>query len=113
MSVSYRNETDIKDIGGNRAFQYGSNNHNYNTVVQAKHSYFTGQWLNEALASYTKFHRGFSPDAPGLPHRLYIYPGGNCCFEIGSNASTQEFIQKGPNFRDDITYTGFRWEGSM
>jgi hypothetical protein len=111
LSVSHRHETNLQDIGGNRAFQYGSNNHNYNTVVQAKHSYFTGPWLNEALASFTRFHRGFSPDTPGFPHRLFIYPGGDCCFEIGSNASTQEFTQRGPNFRDDVTYTGFQLGG--
>ena len=110
LSVSNRNETDVRDFGGNQAFTAANNFHNYNTAVQLKHSYFTGPWLNEALASYTHFHRGFSPNAPGLPHRLYIYPNG-CCFEIGSARSTQEFIQKGPNFRDDITYTGFQLAG--
>lgn len=110
LSFSNRHETDIANVGGNQAFTYASNNHNYNTVAQLKHSYFTGPWLNEALASYTRFHRGFSPNTPGTAHRLFIYPGA-CCFEIGSNASTQEFIQKGPNFRDDVTYTGFQLAG--
>ena len=111
LSFSHRHETDLADFGGNRALAYASNNHNYNTVVQLKHSYFTGPWLNEALASYTRFHRGFSPNTPGTAHRLFIYPNGSCCYEIGSNASTQEFIQKGPNFRDDVTYTGFQLGG--
>jgi hypothetical protein len=111
LSFSHRHETDIADVGGNRAFTFASNNHNYNTVAQLKHSYFTGPWLNEALVSYTKFHRGFSPNTPGTAHRLFIYPSGDCCFEIGSYASTQEFIQKGPNFRDDVTYTGFQLGG--
>lgn len=111
LSFSNRHETDISNVGGNQAFIYAANNHNYNTVAQLKHSYFTGPWLNEALLSYTRFHRGFSPNTPGTAHRLFIYPGGACCYEIGSNASTQEFIQKGPNFRDDVTYTGFQLAG--
>ena len=109
LSFSNRHETDLADFGDKRALTYASNNHNYNTVAQLKHSYFTGPWLNEALISYTKFHRGFSPNTPGTPHQVFVY--NNCCAEIGSNASTQEFIQKGPNFRDDVTYTGFQLGG--
>jgi hypothetical protein len=109
FSISNRHETDIADFGDKRALSYASNNHNYNTVAQLKHSYFTGPWLNEALVSYTHFHRGFGPDVPGAPHRVFVYD--NCCAEIGSNASIQEFIQKGPNFRDDVTYTGFQLAG--
>jgi len=110
LSFSHRRETDLADFGGNRAFTNASNTHNYNTVVQLKHSFFTGPWLNEALASYTSFHRGFSPNLTGTPHRLFIYPSA-CCFEIGGFPAIQEFIQKGPNFRDDITYTGFQLGG--
>jgi hypothetical protein len=110
LSFSNRHETDIRDFGGNQAFLSANNFHNYNTTVQLKHSYFTGPWLNEALLNYTKFHRGFSPNTPGTAHRLFIYPS-NCCFEIGSARSTQEYIQSGPGFRDDITYTGFQLGG--
>jgi hypothetical protein len=110
FSISNRHETDIRDFGGNQAFSAATNNHNYNTTAQLKHSYFTGPWLNEALLSYTHFHRGFSPNTADIPSRLFIYPD-NCCFTIGGNRSTQEYIQKGPNFRDDITYTGFQLAG--
>ena len=82
-----------------------------NTAAQLKHNFFTGPWLNEALLSYTKFTRGSSPASPGLPHRLFIYPSGDCCFEIGSARSIQDFTQRGPNFRDDLTYTGFQLAG--
>jgi hypothetical protein len=110
LSISNRHETDVRQFGGNDAFSSALNYHNYNTVVQLKHSYFTGPWLNEALASYSKFHRGFGPNTAGMAHRLYIYPT-NCCFNIGSFVSTQEYIQKGPKFRDDVTYTGFQLGG--
>ena len=110
VSFSNRRETDVRDFGGNSAFLAANNFHNYNTVAQVKHNYFTGPWLNEAKVSYSKFHRGFSPNTPGTAHRLFIYPS-NCCFEIGSARSTQEFIQKGLGFRDDLTYTGFQLGG--
>ena len=110
LSISNRHETDVRDFGGNNAFSTANNVHNYNTAVQLKHSFFTGPWLNEALVSYTRFHRGFSPNTPGTPHRVFILPSA-CCFEVGSGRSTQEYIQKGPGFRDDITYTGFQLAG--
>ena len=110
LSFSNRHETDIRDFGSNAAFLVANNVHNYNTVVQLKHNYFTGPWLNEAKASYVRFDRGASPNTPGTAHRLYIYPS-SCCYEIGSARSTQEYIQKGPGFRDDLTYTGFQLGG--
>ena len=110
LSVSNRRETDIRDFGGNAAYLTANNYRNNNTVAQLKHNYFTGPWLNEALVSYVKLHRGATPNTPGTAHRLYIYPSG-CCYEIGSARSTQEFIQKGPRFRDDLTYTGFQLGG--
>jgi Carboxypeptidase regulatory-like domain/TonB dependent receptor/TonB-dependent Receptor Plug Domain len=110
LSFSNRHETDVRDFGGGAAFTAASNTHNYNTAVQLKHNFFSGPWLNEALVSYVKFHRGFSPNAPGAAHRLYIYPT-SCCYEIGSFVSSQEYIQKGPGFRNDLTYTGFQLGG--
>jgi len=110
LTFSKRDETDVRDFGGNQAFTSANNFHNYNTVVQLKHNFFSGPLLNEALLSYAKFWRGFSPNTPGTAHRLYIFPTG-CCFEIGSARSSQEFIQKGPNFRNDLTYTGFQLGG--
>src|SRR5882762_5019397 len=110
LTISNRHETDVRDFGGNNALLTANNVHNYNTAVQLKHSFFTGPWLNEALLSYTHFHRGFNPDAPGTAHRVFVFPTA-CCFEIGSGRSTQEYIQKGPAFRDDLTYTGFQLAG--
>src|SRR6266550_4697926 len=110
LTFSNRHETDVRDFGGNNALLTANNVHNYNTAVQLKHSFFTGPWLNEALLSYTHFHRGFNPATPGTAHRVFVLPTA-CCFEIGSGRSTQEYIQKGPAFRDDITYTGFQLAG--
>lgn len=110
FSISNRHETDVRDFGGDRALNSATNYHNYNTTAQLKHSYFSGPWLNEALISYSHFHRGFGPDISGVPHRVYILPNG-CCFQIGGARTIQEYIQKGPGFRDDVTYTGFQLGG--
>ncbi|MGK2962240.1 MAG: TonB-dependent receptor [Gemmatimonadaceae bacterium] len=110
LSFSHRNETDVSDFGGDRTFSVATNNHNYNTTAQLKHNFFSGPWLNEALVSFKRFHRGFSPNNPGSPHRVFILPNG-CCFRLGSARSSQEFTQQGPALRNDVTYTGFRLGG--
>ncbi|HJQ54288.1 MAG TPA: TonB-dependent receptor [Gemmatimonadaceae bacterium] len=109
ISFNDRHETDVRDFGGNTTSAAAVNNHNYNTVVQAKHSYFTGPWLNEAKVDFSKFHRGFGPNELGQPRRLYTVNGTD--YVIGSAASIQEYIQKRLGFRDDLTFTGFQWLG--
>jgi hypothetical protein len=110
LSFSNRHETDVRDFGGNGAYVSANNIHNYNTAVALKHNFFSGPWFNEALLSYVKFHRGFSPNSPGSAHRRFIFPT-SCCYDIGSGISNQEFIQRGPGFRNDLTYTGFQLGG--
>ena len=73
LSFSNRHETDVRDFGNGNANTYAAavNNHNYNTVAQLKHSYFTGPWLNESKIDFSRFHWGFSPNSDGLTRRLY------------------------------------------
>ncbi|HJQ09541.1 MAG TPA: carboxypeptidase regulatory-like domain-containing protein [Gemmatimonadaceae bacterium] len=109
LSVSNRHETDVRDFGGTTTYAAAVNNHNYNTVVQLKHNYFTGPWLNESKIDYSQFHRGFSPNSGGQARREYNVSGTN--YVIGAANSIQEYIQKRLGFRDDLTYTGFEWAG--
>jgi hypothetical protein len=109
LSVSYRNETDIKDFGSQTAYTTATNNHNYNTVAQLKHSYFVGPWLNEAKVDFSRFHRGFAPTNADAARRRYNYGSGDAF--IGSATSTQEYIQNRLGFRNDLTYTGFQLAG--
>jgi carboxypeptidase family protein/TonB-dependent receptor-like protein len=109
LSFNNRHETDIRDFGGTTTSAAAVNFHNYNTVGQLKHSYFTGPWLNEAKIDFSRFHRGFSPNQLGQPRRLYTVTGTD--YVIGSAASIQEYIQKRIGFRDDVTFTGFQWLG--
>ena len=109
ISFNNRHETDVRDFGGNTTAAAAVNNHNYNTVVQAKHSFFSGPLLNEAKIDFSRFHRGFSPNELGQPRRLYTVNGTD--YVIGSAASIQEYIQKRIGFRDDVTFTGFQLMG--
>jgi hypothetical protein len=108
LSVNFRDESDIRDFGGNQAFQEAVNYHQTVAVGQLKYNYFVGPWLNEAKVDYSNFRRNPRPNEPGI-QRQYQYPGGSAV--IGSNLSTQDFTQKRLGLRDDLTYSGFKLAG--
>ncbi|HEU5218236.1 MAG TPA: TonB-dependent receptor, partial [Gemmatimonadales bacterium] len=109
LSFSNRHETDVRDFGDRSAFQEAVNFRQNISIGQLKYNYFSGSWLNEAKIDYSRFRRNPSPNEPGMPSRLYFYPNGDA--RIGSNLSTQDFIQKRLGFRNDLTYTGFHGGG--
>ena len=108
LSFSNRGESDIRDFGGNQAFQEAVNYHQTVTVGQLKYNYFVGPLFNEAKVDYSNFRRNPRPNTPGI-QRQYQYPGGSAV--IGANLSTQDFTQKRLGFRDDLTYSGFKLAG--
>ncbi len=109
LSVSDRHETDNRDFGGTTSQQAEVHYLQNNTVVQLKHSYFSGPWLNEAKIDYSRFQRNPGPLTPGIPARDSIY--NNADHLIGSNLSTQNFKQNRVGLRNDLTYSGFNWAG--
>jgi hypothetical protein len=109
LSLSNRHESEVREFGDRRAFQFAQDFANNVFIGQLKYSYFTGPWLNEAKVDYSRFRRGFVPNSPGLPVRLYRFGGND--YSIGSYESTQNFIQKRLGFRDDLTYSGFEAAG--
>lgn len=109
LSVSNRHETDVRDFNLNRAFQSAVNYQQNVAVGQLKYSFFPGSWLNEAKMDYSRFQRKPSPNTPGLPARNYVY--SNSDHFIGSNLSTQDFVQNRLGLRNDLTYTGFQMAG--
>ena len=109
LSFSHRHETDIRDFGGAAAYQTAVNYRQQVSIGQFKYNYFSGPILNEAKIDYSRFRRNPSPNTPGLPNRLFFYPNGDA--RIGSNLSTQDFIQKRLGLRDDLTYSGFEMAG--
>jgi outer membrane receptor protein involved in Fe transport len=117
LSFNHRHETDVRDFGTSNcnggqicAFQQAVNFRQDVSVGQARYNYFNGPWFNEAKIDYSRFRRNPSPNASGLPQRVYQnLPGG--AYVIGSGRSTQDFIQKRVGLRDDLTYSGFRAGG--
>ncbi len=109
LSFSNRHETDVRDFNLNTAVQAAVNFRQNVAVGQLKYNYFTGPWLNEAKVDFSRFQRNPSPNTPGLPRRDYIY--GNSDHFIGSNASTQDFVQNRLGLRNDVTYSGWRMGG--
>jgi outer membrane receptor protein involved in Fe transport len=115
LSFSNRNETDVRDFGNLNcpsamcSFQEAVNFRQNVAVGQFKYNHTSGAWLNEAKVDYSRFERHPSPNTPGLAAQIYHYPGQDA--QIGSNLSTQDFIQKGLGLRDDITYSGFQSGG--
>ncbi|HEV8124627.1 MAG TPA: carboxypeptidase regulatory-like domain-containing protein [Gemmatimonadales bacterium] len=117
LSLSNRHETDVRDFGTSNcnggnicAFDEAVNFRQNVTIGQARYNIFSGPWFNEAKVDYSRFRRNPSPNETGLPQRVFLnLPNGSAV--IGSNRSTQDFIQKRLGFRDDLTYSGFRAGG--
>jgi hypothetical protein len=111
LSYSNRHETDVRDFGGQVAAQSAVNYRQDIGIGILKHSYFSGEWLNEASVTFQNFTRNPSPDISDLPSREFQNgSASSCCTSfgrIGSFLSIQDFTQKRLGFRDDITYTGF------
>ncbi len=109
LSFSDRRETDVRDFDLVHAYQAAVDYHQNVAVAQLKYNYFTGPWLNEAKVDFSRFQRNPSPFTPGIPARNYQY--NNSDHFIGSNLSTQNFIQNRLGLRNDVTYTGFQAAG--
>ena len=106
LSTSIRHEYDIRNFGGNQAFQDAINWGNDVDFGTLKHNYFTGSWLNEASVTYERFRRTQVAADPGVPQQQFGFA------TLGSYESNQDFVQKRLGFRDDVTYTGFHSAGA-
>ncbi|HEY0243812.1 MAG TPA: carboxypeptidase regulatory-like domain-containing protein [Gemmatimonadaceae bacterium] len=109
VNFSNRRETDVRDFGGNRAFNSAVDYRQNVSLGQVKYNYFTGAWLNEAKVDFSRFQRNPRPDVLGIPRRIYQY--NNTDNIVGGFPSTQDFIQSRLGLRNDVTYTGFRLAG--
>lgn len=109
LSYNHRHENDIRDFGGNKAFQAATRFKNDVNTGILKHTYARGPWLNEATVSFQRYRYNPVPNTPGTVNRFY---GFGCCAEIGSAWSEQDFTQKRLSFRNDLTRAGLSWAGS-
>ena len=109
LSFNNRHETDVRDFDLNHAYAAAVNYRQNVSGAQLKYNYFEGPWLNEAKLNYSRQQRNPNPYSPGIPARNYQYNGSD--HFIGSNLSTQNFIQSGIGLRNDLTYSGFHGLG--
>src|SRR5438105_9629433 len=113
LSVDARHNSDTRDFGAlfngsDHAFPFASLL-NVNTYTgRAKYSVFKGPWLNETLVSFQRSRDQSAPDSPGSITQFYC-----CNFTawIGSNNTTQDFLQKRTSIRNDLTYSGLNKGG--
>ena len=106
LSFNNRHETDIKGFGGGGALSQANNFRQDVTIGQLRYNRFWGGWLNEAKIDFSRFRRDPSPNTPGTAQRMYHSALPD--IRIGSDLSTQDFLQKRVGLRDDLTYSGFQ-----
>jgi hypothetical protein len=111
LSINNRHETDERDFGGTAAFQSATNYVNNASLAVLKYNHSNGPWLDEAQVTYENFQRNPSAASPDLPHRSFIGFGSFSGADLGSYVTIQNFTQKRIGLRNDVTYTGLRWNG--
>lgn len=106
-SGNYRKETDIRGFGGGTSRESAENVKNdvYGTTL--RHQYTSSSWLNEASVSYQNFLWNPTPLDKNLVGRDYIG-----LIRIGGRDTEQDIGQTRLAFRDDVTLTGFNWNGN-
>jgi outer membrane receptor protein involved in Fe transport len=105
-SAMYRDETDIRSFGGDRAFEAGENVIQEIWGTTLRHQYTSSTWLNEASLSYNDYAWKPTPvtDEPG---RLYFGFGF-----VGGRGGQQEIGQERLSLRNDISFSGFQMRGT-
>jgi len=94
----YRHEDEVKDVGGTRAFEAGTDIINGVWNVQAKNAWLSTKFLNETIIGYQDYKWNPSPVVPGIVGQDY-----QNVLRIGSTDNLQNFNQKRFTIRDDFT----------
>ena len=108
LSHNLRHENDIRDFGGLTPFESATRFKNDVNTSILKHTWTRGSTLNEATASFQRYHYNPTPNAPGTVNRFF---GFGCCVQLGSNISEQDFQQDRLALRNDLTWSGLRAAG--
>jgi outer membrane receptor protein involved in Fe transport len=105
LSVKRREESEIKDIGGQNTESYGKTNNNDSTRYDLRYQWSGVNWLNDAHLTYE--------DEAFNPRAINIGPGFNLqnnnrgtILNYGGGQDFQDKGQTGWGFQDDLTFTG-------
>ena len=112
FSANVRKESDIRDFGGqfsgpDQTYSAADDQRNNVYSGSAKYTYFGPSWTNEAMVNYQYFQYNQNPlnyQDVGLQ-----YDGIG---RFGGGSSFQDLNQKRLSLRNDLTYTGWSWNGS-
>ncbi len=111
INGNWRKETDKRGFGNqfagpDVAFEAGENFRNNIVNGGIKHTYFGNQWVNEAFVNYQWYQWNPNPFNFDVVGRQY-----NGIGRIGGRDTRQDISQRRLSLRDDITFTGFDWNG--
>ena len=102
----YRDEDEVKDVGGTRAFEAGTDIINKVWNAQAKNAWLSNKYLNETIIGYQDYKWNPSPVVPGIVGQDY-----QNALRIGSTDNLQNFNQKRFSVRDDFTFFDLHGSG--
>lgn len=102
----YRHENEVKDVGGTRSFQAGTDIRNGVWNVQARNSWLSTSFLNETIVGYQDYKWNPSAVEAGL-----IGQDFQNALYIGSTQNLQNINQKRFSVRNDFTLLDIRAAG--
>jgi outer membrane receptor protein involved in Fe transport len=106
VSVSYRDESDIRGFGGATTVEAAEEFINEVTTVRVQHNYEGAAFLNEFSFDYLT--STFEPTAanPNVPGRDY-----QGVIRVGGRDTTQAVEESRSTFRNNITFSPLDWNG--
>ncbi|HEY4368607.1 MAG TPA: TonB-dependent receptor [Steroidobacteraceae bacterium] len=106
LTLSDREETDVKDFGQQNSFQSATDTKNSVRTARLAHTYSADGWTNDASLMYMKFKWNPVPVNPQDIGQEYVG-----VIRLGGAATAQDIGQEVYTFKDDLTFTEFEWLG--
>lgn len=126
-SVTYRDESDIRNFGGANAFDRATNLAQETLTSNARWQWQTDSFLNELAVDYRtynynpgalnfdevgQFNRLFEQDEnPNLPGFQVNFFGGVAILNTGGGGDSQDISDNAITIRDDLTFTELEFRG--
>ena len=127
ISATYRTEEDIRDFGGNNAFERAVSVNVETISVVARHQYQGDGFLNEAQLDFYEYTYNptalnftdfgetyviFRDDDAGTPGFQYnVFNREDTVFVRGGRGTSQNIRQTNWTFKNDLTFNDIEWNG--
>ncbi len=114
LRAQIRKETQVGEVGGTGAASHGITTKNDVKRYELYWSHATDAWFNEAMLTYQNAFWVPQPTTFGTG-QVYTFGPANNATILQTGApdprAGQNKGQKGPGFKDDLTFTDFHWLG--